>query len=734
MGLLRFLNRRQVDDRKSDRSFSLQNGRAVLKSPVTSKRTPSQVKSYRASPIKKKEAYSEETGARSSYVPSVGSSAVSLPRAQGHVDILDARGGIRPYDFRSRVHAAGIRDYGEDVAERNMGENGVDVQSPAAREFYERKASRSTQSPSTARLGQEADQPSLGGSTYGGSEEDDVSFVENWTLKRPLSTFSLESRQGMGGRVTGRSVVSPVSPALLQRRSIQALPIPRQSHPSRSAAISRDANRPQITSAGRSVAGTGLNGSNDTRQSRHSPSHSESRSISPPCIPRYRPRSGLSAPREEDNSRMAGNQRGAEYRECRSGRAALATGPHSSAGIARAQFNLSREDLRSSCLDQPYSGGGESEFGSGPPPVIHARAAKPRPVTVAPPIDYPDWQNAVRRAVEETLAQLPVSVDWKALLEMTQNGLNLDEDVARNVPLRRLSLWQGSLTHSSTTPTTTDFSDNSSSIAGYPGSRYTMATSTDSLLRPERCSKAGSGHYGAVDDKGPVGGDDYQHSPAAAAVDEDHGPESSQICSDEVRLHAGAVRNAEHTGSPRSTHADVDSFTGKRQQQQQQQEAEEAEEAEEEAAKHDEEGSLIHDGSLSDLSVHLPGLVTETSLDACAICSVLSTLHGNPVPSTYCNHSSPMSRKQRLQALGYDYESDESDVGAGKAAPTKGSSKATKRLTLTSGVGGGLRRLKLVDGRIDESSEEERAGSQRRQGLGRKPNLGAQLPVAMSTT
>ncbi|KAG5932914.1 hypothetical protein E4U53_001152 [Claviceps sorghi] len=685
MGLLRFLNRRQVDDGKSDRAFGLQSSRAVLKSSVTSMRTPSQVKNAERLQSKKA-AYSEGTDARLSNVPSLSSSVASLSRTQGHVDILDAQGGIRPYDFRSRVHAAGIRDYGEDVAERNMGENGVDVQSPAAREFYERKASRSTQSPSTARPGREGDQPSFGGSLYGGSE-DDASFIDNWTLKRPLSTLSLESRQNMGGRVAGRSAVSPVSPTLLHRRSVQVLPIARHSHPSRSA-MSRDA-KPQTSSIGRPVTGTGSNGPNNARQLRQSPSHSESRTISPPCVPRYRSQSSLSAPREGDNSnsQTAGNQRGGEYR--------------------------------------------------GAPPAIHARAAKPRPVTVSSPVDHPDWHNAVRRAVDETLAQLPLSVDWKALLEMTQNGLNLDEDVARNVPLQRLSLWQGSSTRSSITPSTVDFSDYSSSIAGYPGSRYTMATSTDSLPRTNRCSKAGSGHCGAVDDKGSAGGDDYQHLAHFAAVDADHGLEPSQLCSDEVRFYSDAVSNTERAGSLRSAHSDVDSFMEKRQrqqQQQQQQRHQQEDDDDDDEAKHEEEDPFVHDGSLSDLSVHLPGLVSDMNPDGCVICNALSTIHGSLAPTTPCNHSSTMSRKQRLQALGYDYESDESDVGAGKAVPIKSSSKATKRLTLTSGAGGGLRRLKLVDDHIEEASEEDRKGSQRRQGLCRKPNLGAQLPLAVSAT
>lgn len=40
------------------------------------------------------------------------------------VDILDAQWKIRPADFHSRVAAAGVRDYGEDVADRNIALNG----------------------------------------------------------------------------------------------------------------------------------------------------------------------------------------------------------------------------------------------------------------------------------------------------------------------------------------------------------------------------------------------------------------------------------------------------------------------------------------------------------------------------------------------------------------------------------------------------------------------------------
>jgi len=60
----------------------------------------------------------------------------SVLSTRGFIDILDAQSEIRPSDFRSRVRASGARDYGEDVAERNLGENGIDLSSPSVQEFY----------------------------------------------------------------------------------------------------------------------------------------------------------------------------------------------------------------------------------------------------------------------------------------------------------------------------------------------------------------------------------------------------------------------------------------------------------------------------------------------------------------------------------------------------------------------------------------------------------------------
>ncbi|KAK3186330.1 hypothetical protein K4F52_004868 [Lecanicillium sp. MT-2017a] len=50
--------------------------------------------------------------------------------------LLDARGEFRPSDFRARLAASGTRDFGEDVADRNIGENGLILSSKPVQTFY----------------------------------------------------------------------------------------------------------------------------------------------------------------------------------------------------------------------------------------------------------------------------------------------------------------------------------------------------------------------------------------------------------------------------------------------------------------------------------------------------------------------------------------------------------------------------------------------------------------------
>ncbi|KAL2267596.1 hypothetical protein VTJ83DRAFT_4873 [Remersonia thermophila] len=74
---------------------------------------------------------------------SPGLSQVSSLRIDGKPsfkDILDAQSEIRPANFRARVRASGARDYGEDVAERNLGENSFDLGSEHVRAFYQARS------------------------------------------------------------------------------------------------------------------------------------------------------------------------------------------------------------------------------------------------------------------------------------------------------------------------------------------------------------------------------------------------------------------------------------------------------------------------------------------------------------------------------------------------------------------------------------------------------------------
>ncbi|KAK0637327.1 hypothetical protein B0T17DRAFT_521375 [Bombardia bombarda] len=70
------------------------------------------------------------------HVHSRSNSMRSDSGGKGFKDILDAQSEINPADFKTRVKAAGARDYGEDVAERNIGENGFQLESPQVQAFY----------------------------------------------------------------------------------------------------------------------------------------------------------------------------------------------------------------------------------------------------------------------------------------------------------------------------------------------------------------------------------------------------------------------------------------------------------------------------------------------------------------------------------------------------------------------------------------------------------------------
>ncbi|KAI0401010.1 hypothetical protein F4802DRAFT_444414 [Xylaria palmicola] len=60
--------------------------------------------------------------------------SIESNRTRGYVDLLDAQSMIKPLDFYGRVQATGVRNYGEDVADRNRQETGANVDTAMTRE------------------------------------------------------------------------------------------------------------------------------------------------------------------------------------------------------------------------------------------------------------------------------------------------------------------------------------------------------------------------------------------------------------------------------------------------------------------------------------------------------------------------------------------------------------------------------------------------------------------------
>ncbi|KHN98431.1 uncharacterized protein MAM_03555 [Metarhizium album ARSEF 1941] len=649
MGFLNFLNRRPKDDGKSDGSFRLQNGNPLATASVPSVAVHSPVRQsslqdmQRASVgTKRRQKWAGSTkpyslGARSdrpstaksegrpglarpsssrsrvcliaesdsassalANPPITASRSYSSTRTPGYVDLLDAQGGLRPYDFRARVQAAGARDYGEDVAERNMGENGVDVRSAAAQVFYEQKRRMSVTTFSSMSHILEAD-----ASTYAGSEAgDSMSQIERsvYSPTRSLSRYSMDPRQEVSALAVGTSTTlentkrAVKSPKLACKGTGQAAS-PRRDQPlstpashlqphKRNSSRGRSPSTRNWISTEQPVAGKTRN---DRWESRHlSVSESRARSLSPPSVPRYRPDSSMTTMHEEDDRSDSMSQPIPRRDDVRN---------DSTGGRQKSDEEHSEYDIPSPRRTHP---------------PYHLDAAP-----AASPQYHAEWQTAIQRAVEESLAKLPLSADLKALMELTQGGTSLD-DILRGVPLRHSSLHQGSIM--STTPTT-DFSDYASSHTGRPHSRHTATTSIDSSARIDVHHKSA---LSTQEDKSFLG-DQWQGSPQLTSVDDEEEPAGTDTSTAPTpplkrtqNIKTGilddGIMELEEYECLTSDYSDVDSFTEKRRQ-----------------VLDDDETKLFNDGGFGDISNNLPGIVSAREPKNCMICIILANMQGRPV-------------------------------------------------------------------------------------------------------
>ncbi|KAJ4015378.1 hypothetical protein NW752_006839 [Fusarium irregulare] len=73
------------------------------------------------------------------------------------IDVLDAQGEFSHPNFRSRLSATGAREYDEDVAERNLGDNGLNLNSAATQAYYRLSGSGHLELPTNDREYEEDD-------------------------------------------------------------------------------------------------------------------------------------------------------------------------------------------------------------------------------------------------------------------------------------------------------------------------------------------------------------------------------------------------------------------------------------------------------------------------------------------------------------------------------------------------------------------------------------------------
>ncbi|KAK4165910.1 hypothetical protein QBC43DRAFT_23657 [Cladorrhinum sp. PSN259] len=89
------------------------------------------------------------------------SNSIRSDGGKGFKDILDAHSEIAPSDFRARVKATGARDYGEDVADRNLGANGFNLESTQVKNFYAQTGAPPPNKPSVVPLSQRSSRASM---------------------------------------------------------------------------------------------------------------------------------------------------------------------------------------------------------------------------------------------------------------------------------------------------------------------------------------------------------------------------------------------------------------------------------------------------------------------------------------------------------------------------------------------------------------------------------------------
>ncbi|EHK46074.1 uncharacterized protein TrAtP1_013177 [Trichoderma atroviride] len=194
-------------------------------------------------------------------------------RSSAFVDILDAQGDIKPSNFKSRIQASGTRDYGEDVADRNMVET---LPSPRSCAVY------SSLSGSTLLYRPHGSVSTASSSKHVFKGQTELEYPRANSISaagfngRPSSRqTSIMSRPGSRGRV------SPAAESFFEANELHDYrPQSKMSYGQISITGSR---APTPQQAPRTADGSYMRDESNTL-------YDDPRSASPPGVPRYKPR------------------------------------------------------------------------------------------------------------------------------------------------------------------------------------------------------------------------------------------------------------------------------------------------------------------------------------------------------------------------------------------------------------------------------------------------------------
>ncbi|GJN66359.1 hypothetical protein VFPBJ_01518 [Purpureocillium lilacinum] len=663
--------------------------------------------------------------------------AVTGRKATRYVDILDAQGEIKPSDFKSRLRAAGARDYGEDVADRNIGENGVDLTTPAVQRFYAALEQTATK-PMYERRATMITLPTLRRAeatmlNLARTDEQDEPAHEPAPSSKRRSVHGLESAAEVEERRSRRKGGASQRTRSLDSRTLLALPTPTPSqnpppeHGLRHVLGSIDANSVVRASTPkgreRSTSPTLVPGSTPrgwisterrqpdrTASKRHRGSEllsvqafessgQSSRAASPPAVPRYRPLSAMGITSDNGKAPATPTNLSTPRRRQRREGGYLDERAYTPVAAAHREMRIydsqllyaglsyeprGRDESREQTalpLLRGYSSDEGSLSDSAPAPSVSTRRrdasrSRSRPKRGS----HAQWKSPwiSREALAGADAPGPSEASagsssqhgrnrsWSCLSAPghRSGGASINDFVGY-VPPRNSSLRQWSV--SSITPTTelSDGCSTSTNLFPRPQSNHTANTSLDMPLsvkqpmggaEPKTFSAAGSTAHILP------GGSLYVPSLEDDAFTETTigSRTESRTGFFDANLSAGKADSmdfeAQECGCPGAVSAadsdsDVDSFVEKRR-----------------AQVKDDEALLFKDEGYGKAGTDLPGLFdSEPRHKPCLMCSLLHCaaidppfLVDGPAMLPPCGHKEGITRRDRLRALGYEYDTDDS--------------------------------------------------------------------------